>query len=131
MYFLAQLYHTDHSFVVFVVVVVVDVVLVTNVNISAGKLQRKSIKLVHNLCAIIGTQAYRLFCSLSIIHVNKNVHVHMCVHIDIHMYIWTKTHTYVQKHENFHKCMHMDTSVVHMSTNAPRHMCICKFRYVH
>ena len=40
-------------------------------------------------------------------------------------YIWTEAHTYVQKHENFHMCMHMGTSVVLMSTNAPRHMCIC------
>ena len=62
---------------------------------------------------------------------NKNVHVHMCVHVHIYMYIWTKAHTYVQKHENFHICMYMDASVVLMSTNAPRHMCICKCRYVH
>ena len=32
----------------------------------------------------------------------QNVHVHMCVHVYIYMYIWTKAHTYMQKHENFY-----------------------------
>ena len=53
-----------------------------------------------------------------------------CAHVHIYMYIWTKAHS-CAKHETFHICMHMDTSVVLMSTNAPRHMCICKYRYVH
>ena len=61
----------------------------------------KKVKLFNDLCAIIGTEAYRLFGSLSIIHVNKNVHVHMCVHVHIYMYILKKAHAYVQKHENF------------------------------
>ena len=36
-----------------------------------------------------------------------------CSHIHVHM---EKAHIYVQKHEHFHMCMHMDTSVVLMST---------------
>ena len=55
-------------------------------------------KLMHNLCAVIGTQACKLFGLFSIIHINKNVHVHMCVHVHKYMYIWIKVHTCVQKH---------------------------------
>ena len=55
-------------------------------------------------------------------------HMCACSHIHVHL---DKAHIYLQKHENFHICMHMDTSVVLMSTNALRHMCICKCRYVY
>ena len=54
--------------------------------------------------------------------------MYACSHVQVHM---NKAHTYVPYHETFHVCMHMDTFVVLMSTNAPRHMCICKCRYVH
>ena len=102
----------------------------TNVNIWREIAEGINIaKLVHNLCAIIRTQAYRLFGLLSIIHVKICTCACVCM--------LTYTCTYVQQHihmcnsENFHICMYMDTSTVHMLTNAPRHMCVCKCQYMH
>ena len=76
-------------------------------------LEHKSIDCLHHFKSYIWTKMYRCIC--------------VC--------IFTYTCTYGQSTDmckimKIFTCMHMVTSVVFMSTNAPRHMCICKCRYV-
>ena len=59
-----------------------------------------------------------MFGSLSIIHMTKNVHVHMCVHVHLYMHIWTK---YI------HMCINMKFSYVCIWTHL---LCLCQQIYL-